>query len=262
LAEPLAQGDYGWFTPADLRQVILAIHQVHDWRRVILVGGQSLTTWVRYYGIELPAFEGPYLTADADFLGTKIEAEVIAEYLEGTAKLAGLDDHTPNTAIIEFTGKSGEKLHIDMLFSVLGVPETEVEKLAVPLKLNDWEPINVLHPLLVLESRCINLERLSHKRNGNGITQARVACTVVTRYLEQCLADPARRRESLKASRRIATLAAKSAGIYVWKEWGIDVMETVDPAKMPGQFCRSWVHEIAEVKRKREIAARHSKASH
>jgi hypothetical protein len=32
-----------------------------------------------YYKIKLSAFEGPYLTVDADFLGTKTEAEVIAK---------------------------------------------------------------------------------------------------------------------------------------------------------------------------------------
>jgi hypothetical protein len=185
LAEPLSPDDYGWFTPVDLQNVIRAIHRVRDWQQIILVGGQSLTAWVQYFKIELPAFEGPYLTADADFLGSKVEAEVIARYLHGTTKAPAPDDPTPNTAIIEFTGERGEKLLIDMLIGVLGVPTPEARKLAVPVELAGCEPIQVLHPLLVLESRCHNLERLSHKRDGNGITQARVACQVVTRYLAE-----------------------------------------------------------------------------
>jgi hypothetical protein len=51
---------YDWFTPADLTRVIDAIHALPDWRSVVLVGGQSLTAWVEYYKIKLPAFEGPY----------------------------------------------------------------------------------------------------------------------------------------------------------------------------------------------------------
>ncbi len=224
---------------------------------MILVGGQSLTTWVEYYKIQLPAFDGPYLTADADFLGTKAEAEVIARYLNGRVQVPGMDDHVPNSAVIEFTGKDLLKLQIDMLTGVLGVPEADVKRLATPVQLNDWKTIHVLHPLLVLKSRCENLMQLAAKRTGNGLTQAKVACAVVTRYLEQCLADPGRQRESLKAARKIVELALSEAGIYVWKEWGIDVMGTIDPARMPGQFSRSWAYAIERVARKREIASRH-----
>ena len=81
----------------------------------MLVGGQSLTAWVEYYKIKLPAFEGPYLTIDADFLGTKTEAEVIARALESKAQIPSIDDHTPNAASIDFIGASGRKLHIDIL---------------------------------------------------------------------------------------------------------------------------------------------------
>ncbi|GFE84892.1 hypothetical protein GCM10011487_68920 [Steroidobacter agaridevorans] len=254
MAESVGQDDFGWFTPADLRQVILAIHQLEDWKKVILVGGQSLTAWVEYYKIELPVFEGPYLTADADFLGTKAEAKVIASYLRGKAQIPKIDDHTPNTAIIEFTGEEGTKLLIDMLVGVLGVSTEDAAKLAVSVVLYDWQPVQILHPLLVLESRCANLERLPHKRENNGITQARVACLVVAKYLDDCVTTPARRKECLRAAKRIAALAKSSAGVYVWREWGIDVLDTVDPSKMPGQFPRSWEHEIAKVMRKREIA--------
>lgn len=214
---------------------------------------------MEFYKIKPPEFDGPYLTADADFLGTKAEAKVIAEYLKGKTHSPTIDDHTPNTAIIEFTGEQGSRLLIDMLTGVLGVSNSDAEKLAVPVVLDDWEPIQILHPLLVLESRCANVERLAHKRQGNGITQARVACLVVTQYLNQCVSTPTRRKESLQAAKRIAALARSSAGVYVWNEWGIDVLDTVDPTKMPQQFPRSWAYEVAEVRRKREIKARHNK---
>lgn len=46
-------------------------HRLEDWKHVVLVGGQSLTAWVQHYQIQLPQFEGPYLTADADFVATR-----------------------------------------------------------------------------------------------------------------------------------------------------------------------------------------------
>jgi hypothetical protein len=77
LAEAIVQEDYGWFTPADLAQVVRAIHRLPNWQSAILVGGQSLTAWVRRYDIELPQFDGPYLTADADFLASRTEGDLV-----------------------------------------------------------------------------------------------------------------------------------------------------------------------------------------
>jgi hypothetical protein len=58
------------------------------------VGGQSFTAWVEYYKIKLPVFEGPYLTIDADFLGTKTEAGIIARELGSKAQISTIDDYT------------------------------------------------------------------------------------------------------------------------------------------------------------------------
>jgi hypothetical protein len=104
---------------------------------------------------------GPYLTIDADFIGTKTEAEVIARDLGSKAQIPTIDDQTPNAAAIDFTGASGKKLHIDILTGVLGLKSEVVRKLAVNLEIDGNLPVPVLHPLLVWKSRCINLERLS-----------------------------------------------------------------------------------------------------
>src|SRR5262249_1067330 len=151
--------------------------------------GQSLTVWVQHYQIQLPQFEGPYLTADADFVATRADAALIAKYLKGEARYPKIDDHTPNAAVIDFKGTKGELRHIDILSVVLGLEPRDVQRFAVPIVIGELEPINVLHPLLVLESRCINLERLSEKRHANGITQARVACLAAGKYLDDCLAN-------------------------------------------------------------------------
>jgi hypothetical protein len=97
LAESLGDDDYGWFTPADLQNVVRAIHHLEDWKHVILVGGQSLTAWVQHYQIQLPQFEGPYLTADADFLATRADAALLAKYLQGEARYPKIDDHLRST---------------------------------------------------------------------------------------------------------------------------------------------------------------------
>jgi hypothetical protein len=112
LAESVAI-DYGWFRPADLKKTFEAIHSIDLPGPIILVGGQSLATWVRYFKMELPPFEGPYLTADADFKGSTKQAEVLATKLDGTVKKPTWDDNTPNTALITLSSETGERITID-----------------------------------------------------------------------------------------------------------------------------------------------------
>lgn len=258
MAEAIVHGDYGWFTPADLANVVRAIHRVPGRNaRVVLDGGQALTAWVQHYGIPLPTIEGEFLTADADFLASKGDAQLIASHLkDGRARFPNVDDHTPNAAVIDFTGEEGSVLHIDILGVVLGLQEEEIRRLAVSIQIEGYEPISVLHPLLVLESRCVNLEKLSEKRHANGITQARVACSVVQKYIDECLAEPVtRRRECLNAARRITALAQSTSGVFVYQHLGIDVLTVIDPAKMPGRFSQSWHYDVERTNRKRDVAA-------
>lgn len=258
MAEPLSANDYGWFTPADLEVLFRVIHQLESTQSIILIGGQALTTWVRYYEIDLPPnIDMPYLTQDADFLGPGKIAALVAQNLPyGVARKPEVGDSTPNTATVVFVGATGEKILIDFLQNVLGIADKVVNDLAIKISINNWAPIKVLHPILVLQSRCINLQKLESKRDANGITQAKVACEVVKKYLAGCLNDPSRRREALNAAKRIVQIARSQSGVFVWTEWGIDVMAIVDPAQMPGEFSRSWTHEIAGVSRKRQIATR------
>jgi len=247
--------DYGWFTPADLRKLFQVIHDIGA-DRVILVGGQSLTAWVQYFDIQLPAIDGRFLTADADFQGTKADAEAIANALGGKIQYARMDDHTPEVAVVEYQGAEGPILHIDFLTGILGVPPEDVAEFSLALALPGHAAINVIHPTLVLESRCSNLERLPQKRNGNGITQAKVGCQIVQRYLELQIADPERHRACHNNARRLLQLAQSKAGLYVWKNYGIDVLSPINPEQMPGEFLKSWPHDLARVERKREIANR------
>jgi hypothetical protein len=226
LAQPVISDDYDWFTPADLTRVINAIHALPDWRSVVLVGGQSLTAWVEYYKIKLPVFEGPYLTIDADFLGTKAEAEVIARELGSKAQIPNIDDHTPNAAAIDFTGASGKKLHVDILSGVLGLKNDDVRKLGVNLEIDNNQPVPVLH-----------------------------AWSSPTTWLTASVLRIGTARRSMRSSvpqdshkRVLLCLFGSSELSMLWA--------TVDAATMPGEFSRSWAYEVAETARKREIASR------
>lgn len=172
MARAVAVDSYGWFTPADLTKVIEAFHNSGNAQKVVLVGGQALVAWVIFYGIQLPSFDEPYLTQDADFIGSGTQARQIAKKLHGKTTIPAPDDHTPNTAIVEFSGEEGKVLLIDFLDRLIGIETADAKKLAVPVVIGNGLPIAVLHPLLVLKNRCENLLHLQAKRDANGITHA------------------------------------------------------------------------------------------
>jgi hypothetical protein len=170
-------GDFGWFSPVDLNQLFRALASLSNPQSVVLVGGQALSFWVDYFHIPVPETGTPYLTQDADFLAMKTDAEELNHLLGGKLKVATLSDNTPNTAIIEFVGPSGNKLIIDFLGIVAGLNPDEVRRLSVPVEI-EGNRINVLHPMLCLKSRMFNLYSIPSKRNRNGVAQAKVSIEV------------------------------------------------------------------------------------
>lgn len=246
--------DYGWFSPEDFQFLVERLRRLDERETIVLVGGQAVTAWALYYGIEVPKTDAPYLTQDADFHGTRLAAEHLAEVLGGTARLPGPDDHTINTGTVVFhSPTTGDKLLVDVLHHVHGLKPEEIQKLAVPVGLMGGQ-INLLHPLLSLESRIKNLADLAHKRTPEGIAQARVALQAAQAFVDR-IED---QRPLLKAYTRLADLAESPAGVKVFLAHRIDPLSIVDVARIenPNFGERSWPDRVTEIERKREIASR------
>lgn len=259
LAGPLTPPNetYGWFSRADVRFLIEALRRTsREEHKVILVGGQAVALWALYYKISLPDTGAPFLTQDADLFGSTADADLLTRELGGTIKKPGLDDSTPNSAKITFTGPSGTKLLIDMLWNVFGLKDKEVRSLAISLAAGDMPAVSVLHPLLCLQSRCENLYGLSHKRTRISIAQAKVAIDVARAFVNETLARNA--RQALKAAWRIADIAQSRAGVFIYSHYRLDVLEAVEVDRFdnPEFRERSWPDRASKILRKREIADR------
>lgn len=219
---------YDWFKPEDLPDFFHALRKSPN--PLVLVGGQSLTFWVQFYGIPVPETKEPYLTQDADILGTQKDAEIIAKELKGCVRIPEPDDHTPNTATIVYLTADGRKLLVDVMGVLIGLNNEEINATAVTLDHDKYGLINIIHPFLLLQSRICNLKILRQKRTGNGITQARLAVQVYRKYIENYAAtqlDSNETREEylMDRMRAIAKLARSDAGLFVFKGWAIDLMD-------------------------------------
>lgn len=244
------QEDYGWFSEADLDCLLAAISKHPTPQNLILVGGQSLVAWAVFFGITVPDTGNPALTRDADFLGNKDDARVLAEELGAHVEVATLDDNTPNSAMLTWQSPySHQLLILDFMKSLVGLDSKKVKETAVPIRYEDGPVIHVLHPLQCLVSRFENLHKLAVKRTGNGIAQARVAVAVCKAFVDELLSfgDAENERKAIKAAHFIAKVARSKAGAFVFSEYGIDALEAVDPSKFvhfPEFATKDWPNHL------------------
>jgi hypothetical protein len=218
---------YDWFQPSDLPKFFHALQKATQ--PAILVGGQSLTFWVDFFKIPVPKSNTPYLTQDADVLATKHDARIFATELHGTLNIPKPGDHTPNTAIVTYNTPDGRTLFVDFMGTLIGLTNEEIRKTAVEFEHPEYGFIRILHPTLVLKSRIVNLHRLQSKRDTNGIEQARLAVLAAKAFFENYislgLAGTNPDRYLVDRVKWLGKLALSDAGIYVFTQWGIDVME-------------------------------------
>jgi hypothetical protein len=217
---------YDWFQPSDLPTFFHALQKATQ--PAILVGGQSLTFWVDFYKIPVPKSNTPYLTQDADVLATKHDARIFATELHGTLNIPKPDDHTPNTAIVTYKTPDGRTLFVDFMGTLIGLTNEEIRKTAVEFEHPEYGFIRILHPTLVLKSRIVNLHRLQSKRDTNGLVQARLAVLVAKAFFENYvslgLAGTKPDRYLIDRVVWLGKLALSDAGMYVFTQWGVDVM--------------------------------------
>lgn len=156
------------FSPDEVWSVIAAARGLSS--DLVLVGGQALAFWARYYSIEPPDDLVPYVTLDVDFLGGAVDARTFAAGLPAArVYIASLDDHTPSSARVVSNNVLGKTLEVDFLHSLAGLSERDVRNSAVSVDAPQGASIRIMHPLHCLESRIVNLALLL----GSSTSQAR-----------------------------------------------------------------------------------------
>lgn len=247
---------YDWFQPSDLSKFFHALQKATQ--PAILVGGQSLTFWADYFKIQVQKSDTPYLTQDADVLATKHDARIVAAELHGTLNIPKPGDHTPNTAIVTYKTPDGRTLFVDFMGSLIGLANAEIRKTAVELEHPEYGFIRILHPSLVLKSRIVNLHRLQSKRDTNGIVQARLAVLVAKAFFENYvssgLAGTKPDRYLIDRVMWLGKLALSDAGMYVFAQWGIDVMGAAPRSFITNKKFHSehWPRLDARIRAKRD----------
>jgi hypothetical protein len=231
LADIAAEVGLGAFQSADFNY--LGERVARDPERLVLVGGQALQVWGAVLGVPCPVDQSVApLTEDADWLASQSDARWLSSLLRENRvvdlHLAKPHEAGPNTALAYMRGSDGRILLIDFLRAIIGVPNEEVVRLAVPVTL-DTNRFQVLHPLLCLQSRFANLERLPAKRAGNGPVQALWAIRIACAFLHKMLREGADQRQVIRACHRIAEVAEYKHGRFCYLTFRLDPLQAVTP---------------------------------
>jgi len=162
-----------------------------------IIGGQATNFWAWFYQDKEAdlRLRGPFTSEDIDYFGTQEVARNLAEALGGKLLLPKHDDHTASTAQIETT-INGKPLKIDFLRTVLGVQDRELRRGGVsileimaelagkPTRIR----IKVMHPVLCLKSRIVNMLHPETRRADRiARTQTEAAIVIVRRFISDAL---------------------------------------------------------------------------
>lgn len=161
-----------------------------------LIGGQATNLWAWFYQEREPALKaaGPLTSRDIDYVGSQEFARNVAEALGGKLLLPEPGDHSPSTALIQTT-INGKPLEIDFLQGVLGVHQRELKRGVSVLEFSaqsESRPVTVLvrvlHPLVCLKSRIVNMVHPSVRRTDRiARAQAEASLVVLRRFINDAL---------------------------------------------------------------------------
>lgn len=202
---------------------------------LILVGGQATNAWAEVLGIASESAEGLYgaaLSDDIDFLGLAPAAIKLAKAIGGDLKVAGMDSHTPNAAVVTFDF-GGETNTIDVLHSLQGFSEGDLQEVrewaATPEMPGALEnKLRVMHPLHCLQAQLENVYGVLNRREKadgkRSASRVRLLCEIgrrtIHRYLDDREIDSARRMIE-----RLYELAHSGPALRARTTDGIDLVE-------------------------------------
>lgn len=227
---------------------------------LVLIGGQAIGFWAQYYldrSAELAAY-APYTSKDVDFCAAPEAVRECARQLGGHARVAGLDDATPNTGTVTFVDSDGYERTIDFIGHPAGLRYRETIETSIEVEIIDAEgaSFRVLHPVLSLESRAANVATLPGRDSPHALNQLRAAVVCAREFLLDLLAE-GEIGGVLALNERVFGLAAYRAGLQVYVQHGIDVFEAaVADEPLPKLFRTTRYPQMkAFVERRRARAA-------
>ncbi len=164
----------------------------------------------------------PLASRNLDFHGGPREAKRAMQILQASGKSNDGSDPSPNAGVLQVRLSSGQVLIVDILTSVFGISASEMLRSSVMWKLTDDVAIEVLHPLLLLESKLACLRSLNQSDRQDE-KHVRLMVIVVFAWLNDQIESP---RDIFRAIERIAAMMMTPDGLSAYNH-GIDLWQAI-----------------------------------
>jgi len=241
--------------PLGLPEVAELLDRSPATREAILVGGQALNVLAVHHGLDAIATAVSY---DIDFFGDATVARDAGHAWGGRARVADIDDHTPNTALV-LVNFHGQTHQIDFMGEIMGVQAEELKAWAATIEA-DGKTFRVMHPLHVLQSQLENVYGVLNRRamGTRAVARARLSIQVAERTIRDYL-DNNDKRAAFKAAERVAEISTHPAALRAWYEDNLDVLAVI-PAhpEWPSKFTTirlPQIHDMASRSRNQYVKA-------
>ena len=195
----------------------------------VLIGGQAVNCWAATLRDQdaLAAYR-PLASRDLNFYGGPVEARRLAERLRIGGRFNDGTDPSPNAAVLTARLDDGRQLIIDVLTAALGVSGSELALTAIAVRVPGTDVlVNVMHPLLLLESKLTYLRQLP-QANRQDEKHVRTLTHVLAEQLRDIVDQP---RELFRSLERYFQLTitpvgrhAAERGIRLWDAVPLEAM--------------------------------------
>ena len=192
----------------------------------VVVGGQAVMFWAHYFNI---LEKSKSLTQDIDLYGMTREIEIADQRLVNTphkTKYTSMDDSSPNSGLItiDIDGRK-DPVIVDFLWTVEGLNGVDIQERAVSMTIDGDQPLcfHILHPLMLMESKIMNLASLPKKRTTEGVEQARLSIEIVKCHMMTLTSE----RYLLKVAERIFKIANTNTSHFSEIVFKLDILQAL-----------------------------------
>jgi hypothetical protein len=241
------------FTPEQIRPLLEALSHSD----AVIVGGQAINLWSETYQKDEEPWRSlrPFTSRDLDALGSAAALLECARHVHGQALFPQAGEKTVNTGKLTVV-IGGQEVDADFLSEVKGLNNQEIRQTAKLVAWHDLQ-LRLLHPILCVESKTINLMRIQQEpEERQDKKHLMLALANAREFLAEQTANPATHPVLVRWAQRLRSLANDQLGLEAAQAHGLDY-QTAVPANlwrdMPGalsQFIASewepWREEIQQ----------------
>lgn len=224
----------------------------------VIIGGQAVNLWSERYAKAAPPWTDlrPFTSVDLDLLGGRREVLQVAKLLKVSPYLPLADENTANSGKLRVLLGDAE-LEVDFLHTANGINTQEAFETA-PLLTFEGTRLRVLHPVLCVESKTVNLATLpQHADSRQDLKHLRLSLANTCEYLAELTRQDAKPASLLRWARRLRRNANHQLGLTAARLYHVDFQEAVPKALWAQQgggladFVREeWTSWSEEVSRK------------